>query len=203
MLKIWISEEPGNDKVIALIDNTLYKCNPPISEVSDYEQSLRMRIIPDKKTLGIPLSYIKEFRHEEGKKYFQVFFGHDSEEHFRITDNERLQEIFAELRLFAPNTVSGTVRYTWLQAGKRPLIAIVVASLLFIWTLYIAIGMEAGSQYEVVGRYDSFAGLVVVLASLGVVNVVVIFGVLIAIATFSFIRKAKNPPVFHQLVIKR
>src|SRR6266700_1970875 len=103
MIKIWTSEERNNDRVIALIDTTLYKCNPPNEEMNDYLQSLQMKIIPDKKTLGIPLGYIKEFRHQEGKKYIQVFFGADSEEHFRITDDKTLKQIFAHLQQLPPN----------------------------------------------------------------------------------------------------
>lgn len=195
MIKIWTSEERSNDRIIALVDTTLYKCNPAIEEMSNYTQSLNMKIIPDKKTLGIPLGYIKVFRYQEGKKYIQVFFGKDSEEHFRITDDKTRKEIFMHFQQLVPNITPYTHKYTFLQAGKKPLIALLVTSLLFAWTLYLAMGMEAGNQYDVAGQhYHSFAGVVLILANLGVGNVITIFGTLMAIALFAFITKVRNPP---------
>jgi len=201
-MKIWTSEEKSNDRIIAIIDDTLYKCNPSVNEINDFVIALRMKNVPEKKTLSIPTSYIRQIQHEEGKKYIQVFFGQGSEEHFRITDEKRLQEVFEQLQLFASNSPATTVRYTWWQAGKKPLIALGVVTALFIWTLTLAIGIEAGTDYDVVGHhYNSLAGIVLMLANFGVRNVIIIFVALMAIAGYSFIKKARKPPVFH--VLKR
>jgi len=204
MDKIWANEGNNSDKIVAIIGNTIYKCNPRDEDINDYIQSLKMKIIPDKKTFGVPLPYIKEFRYQEGKNYIQIMFGADSEEHFRINEREKRNEIFEYFKSIVPNAISYTDKHTPLQAGKKPLIALLVVSALFIWTWYIAAGIESGNQYQVTGNhYNSFAGIVLMLASLGVNNVFLIFILLMAIAITSFFLKARKPPIIHRVIIKK
>ncbi|HTI92186.1 MAG TPA: hypothetical protein VL727_16445 [Puia sp.] len=203
MVKIW-KNEGKSDKIIAVVDNMLYKCTPKEEDADEFVRILKRKDIPEKNVFGIPFSYIKELRHQKGKDYIQIFFRGNSEEHLRIADPARLQEVFEYLKETLPNSKYFIDEYKPLRAGKKPLIALLVVSILFIWTLYIAIGLQSGEEYDVAGHhYNSFAGIVLMFASLGVKNVILIYTPLMAIAILSFTLKARNPPVLQRLIISR
>lgn len=204
MVKIWTNQGKNDDKIIAIVDEVIYKCNPKTEDTEDFVRAFRVKSIPDKETFGVPLSYIKEFIYQEQKNYIQIMFGIDSEEHLRIGDTENRKEIFEHFKNIIPHSSYHLDKYTLLRAGKKPLLALLVVSALFIWTLFIAFGMEAGTEYDVSGgHYNSFAGLVIMFASLGVKKVMFIFIPLMAIAILSFIVKVKNPPIIHRVIIRR
>jgi hypothetical protein len=78
-----------------------------------------------------------------------------------------------------------------------------VVSALFLWCLYVAIGMETGNEYDVTGQhYHSIAGIVLAIASIGIKKVILLFGSLLLIAGFSLIKKYRNPIVKDTLLIK-
>jgi len=204
MVKIWTTEEKANDKIIAVIDNYIYKCNPRTEDMDEFSKALKMKDIPAKKTLGIPFPYLKEIRYQEGKSYIQVLFGKDSEEHLRITDEGRLREIFEFLSGIIPRSTVCTEKLKPLHAAKKPLIALLVVSALFLYTLFIANELGHGEVYDVHGEhYFSLAGVVLLLATLGVKNVLLIYIPLITIAILAFIGKFRRPPVFHRIIIRR
>jgi hypothetical protein len=152
--------------------------------------------------LGIPLHYISVINLQVGKEYIEVRFRGDTE-HLRITDHQKRLEVFEYLKNNIPGVSYSVDEYSKLKAGKKPLIAMAVLIPIFLWALYIAIGKESGNDYDVTGQhYNSIAGIILVLASLGVKNLIMLFGFLFATALFSFIRKIKNPPVIQRLLIR-
>ena len=202
--KIWINEGKDSEKIIVIVGNTIYKCNPKDEEINDFVQSLKMKMIPAQKTFGVPLPYIRELRYQEGQNYILILFKGNSQMHFRINDPERLHEVFDYFKQMSPGAINHIDRYTPLQAGKKPLVALLAVAALFAWAWAIASSMETGNEYDVSdGHYNSFAGLVLILASLGTTNVLLIFISLMAIAVTSFILKARKPPIIHRLIIKR
>lgn len=203
-MKIWSTEIKGNEKIIAYIDEKIYRINPKSKDFDVCLFDLKQKKLPMDNFFAIPLPYLKQVNMQEGKNYIEFLFGADSTEHFRVTDAGKRTEIFDFFKATIPNLHYSVERQTRMQAGKKPLIAIIVLLLLFCWTFYITRGMELGNQYDVEGgHYNSFAGLVLILASLGMTNVLSIFGVLIAIAVFAFVRKIKNPPVVSRLTKQR
>ena len=204
MIKIWTNPDKGDDKIIAIVDDMIYKCNPAPEEVDAVASGLQVKSIPQKNIFGIPFHYLHEFRYQEGKNYIQVFFREGSEEHLRINNPERLQEVFECFKTLLPSSKYYIDRYKPFRAGKKPLIALAVVSILFIWTLFIAFGIQDGNEYDVKGgRYYSWAGIVLMFAAMGVRNVILIYGSLIVIAILSFIKKFKNPPVIHRVLVSR
>lgn len=201
MTKIWVNETKGDDRIIAFIGDMVYKCNPKAEETDHYVQSLQMNMIPAKAVHGVPASYIAEVRLQEGKKTFKLILGGGTEEDFTVSDNTRRKEIFESAKQLLPAHEHTVDKLSWLEAGRKPLIAFAILTGLFIWTLVIAGSMETGAQWDVEGgRYGSFAGIVLVLASFGVKKVLLIFGLLGAIAAFSFVKKAKSPPVYDRII---
>ena len=202
-MQIWKSDQKGDDKIIAFFNQTIYKANPKPEEVDGYISDLKMQNIPTRNAIEIPLSYIKQISMQEGKNYIEVSFGQDSSEHLRIGDDKMKTEIFNFFKQNVPTEYS-VDKYSKFRAGRSPLIAMFIVGILFIWTLSIAIGIENGSDYDVTGKqYHSLAGIILVLAYLGVKNVVIIFGSLLSIAVYAFIKKSKSPPIIQRLQIKR
>ncbi|MFT3703140.1 MAG: hypothetical protein QM802_12255 [Agriterribacter sp.] len=203
-MKLWRSNEKGNDKIIAYANQSIYKVNPKENEVEDVVYNFNHQIFPSSNFMEIPLRYVKAIHMEQGKSYIEIFFGNDSTEHLRITDPSRKKEIFDFFKTNLPNSKSDTETYSKLKAGKKPLIAMIVIAALFLWTFYIATGIEHDIEYDVSGKqYHSMAGIVLVLASLGTTNVILIFGALFLIALISFIAKIKQPKVIHRIRIIR
>ncbi|MBK9718211.1 MAG: hypothetical protein IPO85_11995 [Saprospiraceae bacterium] len=201
-MKIWTSKEKGDDKIIIYANETIYKANPAAEKIDEYLFNLKMQNSPTTDFFSIPLRYISEINLQEGKKYIAVIFKGDYE-HFKIADDKRRNEIFEFFKQNIPGANFSLVSQSKLQSVKKPLIAIGVILAIFLWTLYIALGIEDGNEYDVIGqRYHSIAGIVLALASLGVNKIVVIFGSLFLIAGLSLRNKYKNPIIKNALTIK-
>lgn len=197
-MKIWTNSQKGDDRIIFHLDDTIYKCNPKAAEAEQVAWGIDKGVLPDENLFGIPLSYVDEVRWQEGKKYIQVFF-RGSEEYFTIDDNTKRQEIFFYFKAILPSFSSKVERKTAIQAGKKPLIALVVVGVLCLVTLFFSWTIESGVGYE----FGSRAGLltaVIGIASLGTKKVLLIFGSLLAIAGFSFANKARRPSVSHRII---
>jgi len=202
MVKTWINREKGEDKIIAMGNEMIYKANPKADKVLDYIKDLENDVIPID-VFCIPFSYIKNIQYHEGQKYLQIFFGHESEEHFRISDSNKRLELFNYFKEHISNTAYRFEKFSASKSAKKPMIAVGIVSILFAWTLYLAIQIEMGSQYVVVGSKSSITGLVLGLANLGILEVILIFGSLVGIGLYSMIRKMRNPPPVHDLAFIR
>ncbi len=202
-LKIWVNDNENDDKVIAYYQGKIFKANPKDEELNIIISEFRMTKTPSSMFLGIPLDYIKEIRFQEEKKYIEVFFGASSYEHFNISDENKKIEIFDYFSSLFPNATISTEMYSKLKAGKKPLYAILILSVIFIWSLYISLNIEAGYGYELTGSPGSMAGVVLALASLGVFKLTLIFSSLISIALISFVVKTRTSTTFRRILIKK
>lgn len=203
MTKIWTNYD-GGDKIIAYVDGKIYKANPPKDEIESTISNMQLNDFSGKKTFGIPLHNLKGVRLQEGKEYIQVFFGAESEEHFILKNKEQREEIFNFLKDNIPGTDYHRVKHTPVKAAKKPLIAMVVVSVIFAWTLYLAINIESGVEYEYSnnGR-GGIGGILLGIAGFGVVKVILIFGGILGIAGLSAFSKMRNPPEFQAIVVNR
>ena len=199
MNKTWVNTGKEEDRIIGFGNDMIYKANPIEELITDYADKIEENELTDD-VLRVPFSYIKSIQYQEGKNYIQIFFGQDSEEHLRITDNTKRLEILAHFKQNIPNVDCNFEKYSALKSGKKPLI---VVSLLFAWTLYLAIQIELGYDYELIGHGNSITGVVLGLAYLGVFKVILLFGSFITIAIWSMIKKMRNRPEVHELVIVR
>ena len=199
-MQVWVSKEKADDKIIAFANQTIYKGNPKPEEVDAVAFELKTKQNIPSALAGFPLSYIKAINLPEGKKYLELFFGKDSYEELNITNEQKKQDIFNWFKTNIPGSEYNLYKPTFLQAGKKPLIAFFVVAAFFLWTLYVAVGIESGEEYDVSGQhYHSIAGIVLAIASIGVKKVILVFGSLMAIAVVSFIKKVRNPAVIHSI----
>jgi hypothetical protein len=202
-MKIWSSYEKGDDKIIAYLNGTIYRGNPTIDEIDTFVFNFKMQEIPAKNFTAIPLHYLKQINLENGRNYIEILFGSDSTEHLRIKDADKRKEIFEYLKSNIPNAKFYIDKYSKIRAGKKPLIAMFIVTLIFLWTFYIANGMENGNEYGVTGDHkDSLAGIVLALASLGTKNIALLFGTFFTIALIAFFRKTKNPTIIQRIQIR-
>jgi hypothetical protein len=202
-MNIWRSENKNDDKIIAYFNETIYKCNPKESEIENVIYNLKNNQAPTNNFTSVPLSYLKEIQLEEGKNYIEIFFGGDSTEQLKINDSLVKDDIFQYLKTNIPRTKFSIDKYSKLRAGKKPLIAMLVILAICLWTFYISSGIEQGDEYKVVGNQRSVASIVLMLASLGTKNVLLIFGSLFGIALTSFILKTKSPKIVRKIVVQR
>ena len=199
-MQVWISKEKVDDKIIAFVNQTVYKGNPKIEEIESVVFELKMKDRIPAGLAGFPLSYIRAINLREGKNYIELLFGKDSSEDLKITDEKRRREIFEYFKANIPGSVYSMYKPTAIQSGKKSLIACFVVAALFLWTLYVAVGIESGEVYDVSNQhYNSIAGIVLAIASIGVKKVILVFGSLLAIALVSFIKKARNRAVVESI----
>lgn len=202
-LKIWTSTEKSDDKIIAISDEYIYKGNPPASEIESAVFDLQMKGETLKHFFTIPLRYIIAINQQEGKKYIEVLFRGDTE-HLKIQNDTKRQEIFDYFKNTIANATLYVSKQSKFQAIKKPLIAMAVLTGLFIWSLYIAVQVENGAVYDVTGEnYFSVAGIILLIASLGVTKLIITYASLLTIAGISMIKKYKNPVIKNMLILKR
>ncbi len=200
-MKTWINNEKGDDTFIAYANEVIYKGNPKPDNIDKILTDLKQNISPGSLT-GTPLSYISQINLQEGKSIIELEMAKDSSIDLRVKNDATRNEIFEYLKTNISNSVYKLDKVSSIRAGKKPMIAFFVVLIIFIWTLYIAIGIESGNDYDVTGqRYNSIAGIVLGLAGLGVKKVILIFGSLLLIASIAFYKKAKNPPVINRIIL--
>lgn len=202
-MTIWKSNIKGDDRIIAYYDKIIYKGNPRQEEMENIVRELNLGNKQIPSLFSVPQTLLKEVNFEEGKNYIEILFGSDSNEHLKINDLSRKQEIFNSLKDKIPNSKYEVENYSKFKAGKKPLIAMLFITIIFSWTLYIASQIENGNQYEIVGSGRSIAAIVLAMASLGISNVILIFGSLLILALLGFIFKIKKPKVVHRIIIVR
>ena len=205
MTEILTSNEKGNDKVIAFINDTIYKANPKTDQETDILASgLRSGSFDSTKVWDIKVSHCNEIRLQDGKPFIEIFWDRGGEEQLVISDAYKRYMFFDLIKANAPNARCTTEKWNAFRAGRKPLIAFFVVLGLFLWTLYYAIQAQKGYVYYIEnGRYGSLTGIVLAIASLGLNRVIAICSALLCIALFAFIKKAKNPPVMNRIIFNQ
>lgn len=205
MITVWTNDAKGNDRLIGVGNNRIYKANPKTTEETEsLAKAMRSGSFDSTKVWDIDTSHCNEIRLEDGKPFIEIFWGKEGEEQLRVTDEYLRYKIFEHIKAAMVNATVTTEKWNAFRAGKKPLIAFAILSGLFAWTLFYAIEGEAGNVYYIEnGRYNSLTGVVLGLASLGLTKVITIFSFLLGLAVFGFTRKVRRLPVMHRILIKK
>ncbi len=192
MHKIWKLKESKSNKLILIKDKTIYKGNPKNSDF-DRINSETTDFSFSKDLFSIPYSYIKKIENQSGKNYIKIFFGKDSEEELYI-DNERTKkEVFEYLKQDTSNLTYSSEVPSVLKYAKAQFFAFLFTTALFIWSLYLAIQIENGAEYEVVGGGNpGITGIILAIASLGVFKNIMGYIMLLCIIIFALIKRLKS-----------
>ncbi len=121
---------------------------------------------------SIPYSYIRSIENPEGKTYIRINYGQDSSEEIK-TENEKVKdEVFYSLKTHFPTFTYSEQTPSIYRHGKPQFFAILILTGLFLWTLYLAINIEQGYEYEPQGSRVGIAGLALGMAQFGTTKIV-------------------------------
>tara|TARA_B110000238_G_scaffold197625_1_gene240561 strand:+ start:738 stop:1343 length:606 start_codon:yes stop_codon:yes gene_type:complete len=192
MQKFWKISDSKSNKLIFIKDKTIYKGNPKEEELNRLNsESTNLAFLEN--LFSIPYSYIKVIENESGKNEIKIFFGKDSEEELIIKDKNTQNEIFEFIKQDNPNFKYSSELPSVLKYAKAQLFALLFTTGIFLWSLYLAIQIESGIEYELVGGGNpGITGIVLLIANLGVLKNIVGFIILLAIIIFALTKRLKS-----------
>ncbi|WP_298393396.1 hypothetical protein [Flavobacterium sp.] len=200
---IWENKIKGNDRIIAFVNNTIYRGNPKEEDINTVIFELKNGKAQISNLIGIPLAYIKEIILEKNKDDIEILFGKNSTETIRIKDENSKNEIFDFLKINIKNSKHIIEEPSKLKTGKRPLIAMSVLFALFLLSLYFALEIEKGNYDVIPEKANIILSLVLQISFLGSKYVILIFSILFMVPFINFINKTKRKKIIDKIVIIR
>jgi hypothetical protein len=192
MHKIWKLKESKSNKVILIQNKIIYKGNPKENDLNRVNlETSDFTFLKD--LFSIPYSYIKQIENQSGKNYIKIFFGNDSEEELYIDSEIIKKEIFEFLKSDNQNLKYSIEIPTVINYAKAQLFALLSISGIFIWSLYLAIQIESGIEYELVGGGNpGITGIVLAIANFGSFTIIIGYLILLGITIFALTKKLKS-----------
>jgi hypothetical protein len=191
MHKIWKIKESKSNKLILIKDNSIYKGNPKENDLNRVNaETTDISFLKD--LLSIPYSYIKKVENQSGKNYIKIFFGKDSEEELYIDNQNIKNEVFEFIKTDNPNLKYSAEIPSVLNYAKAQLFALLFVTGIFVWSIYLAIQIESGIEYEIVGGRPGITGIVLAIANLGVFKIIIGYIVLLGIIILALIKRLKS-----------
>jgi len=192
MKKYWkIRDSKSSNQLILIKDKSLYKGNPKQDDLNKLNsESSNFAFLEN--LFCIPYSYIKKIKNQEGKNQIKIYFGNDSEEELKVNDNNIKAEIFEYLKQDNPNLKYSSELPSVIKYGKGQFFALLFTAGIFIWTLYLAIQIQSGIEYEIVGGQPGLTGIILGLANFGIMKVVLGYIIILSIILFSLFRRMKS-----------
>jgi hypothetical protein len=191
-MKFWKINDSRRNQLIVIKDQTIYKGTPKTENLARLQEDT----VPDAVLNGlfsIPYSYIKEIHNQKGKNEIKIYFGNDSEEELYITDRHIKSEVFEYLKQELTNFTYSAQVPSVFKYAKAPLFALLFTTGIFIWSLYLALQIESGVEYELVGGgRPGITGIVLAIAHLGSLKISLVYATLLAIMLFSLSQKLKS-----------
>lgn len=188
----WKINDSKSNKLIFIKDKTIYKGNPKQEELSGLTtESTDLAFLES--IFSIPYSYIKKIENQNGKNEIKIFYGNDSEDELIINDEHIKKDVFEFLKQDNPNFRYSSELPSVLKYVKAQLFALLLTTGVFFWSLYLAIQIESGIEYELVGGGNpGMVGVVLAIANLGILKIVVGFIVLLSMILFTLRKRLKS-----------
>jgi hypothetical protein len=192
MNQIWKPSEPKSDKLVLIQNNCIYKGNPTREELNSINiDSLNVEKL--KNVFSIPFGYIKKIENQKKSNQIKIYLGSKSEDEIKLENDTQKNEVFNFLKQELPNFKYRSALPSVFKYAKPQIFGILIASGIFIWAMYLAIEMSKGSQYEVIGGGRAgITEIILMLAGLGIPNLVIGYSVIAGIAIFSLIKRLKT-----------
>jgi hypothetical protein len=194
-MKYWINEAPGDDKLVVWDGLKLYKTNPKEHLLRDIEYSLKNGVVPEG-FFSIYKAQISIIEMDESRKYLCVYFGVDSYEHIRITNNITKTEIFEELSKSSDSEVN-VKELTLSEKTKTQKRAFIVLTILFAVGFLFSSIIENGALPD--GKYPA---ILLFIGSIGMSNIVSFYLVIILIIGVKFYLESKKNRIIHTIRFK-
>lgn len=191
MQKFWKIRDSKSNKLIYIKDKTIYKGNPKHDELNKLNsETSNLSFLEN--LFSIPYSYIKRIENQSGKNEIKIFFGNDSEDELIVKDKNVKQEIFDFLKTDLTNFKYSSKLPSILSYGKAQFFALLFMSGIFLWSLYLAIQIENGGEYEIIGSGRSITGIVLFLANFGIVKNIIGYIIILLIIIISLAKRLKS-----------
>lgn len=190
MIKYWKIKNRNTIDIVLISKGSLYKGKIKAVNIINFENQVKNEDIP-KEFFEIPFSYIKKIEYQKNKKYIKIYFGDSSEEELYSDEESLKDDIFNNLKEVIPNTIYYKKRPSLIQYAKPQLFALFFSSIIFVWSLYYAIQLENGAQYELKGR-AGLSSIVFSIGLMGKVKVIVSYLLIGSLISYSIIRKNKS-----------
>jgi hypothetical protein len=191
MRKYWKIRDSKSNKLIFIKDKSLYKGNPKHDELNSLNsESSNLTFLEN--LFCIPYSYIKKIENQKGKNQIKIYYGNDSEDELIIKDKNTKAEIFESLKEDNPNFQYSSELPSVIKYGKGQFFALLFTTGIFIWTLYLAIQIQSGIEYEIVGGQPGLTGIILGLANFGIMKIVLGYTILLSIILFALFRRMKS-----------
>jgi len=192
MEKFWKISDSKSNKLIFIREKTIYKGNPKQEDLDklNYE-STDLTFLEN--LFSIPYSYIKRIENQVDKNQIKIFFGKNSEEQLIIKDQNVKNEVFDFIKQDNPSFEYISELPSVFFYAKPQFFALLFTIIIFLWSLYLAIQIEKGVEYEIVGMgRPGITEMVLVIANLGVLQLIVGFIILLAIILFTLKKRLKS-----------
>jgi hypothetical protein len=191
MQKFWKISDSKSNKLIFIKDKIIYKGNPKqddLNKLNDTSTSLTFL----ENIFNIPYSYIKKIENQKGQNQIKIFYGNDSEDELIVNDKNTKTEIFEFLKQDNPNFEYSSELPTVLKYGKGQFFALFFTTGIFIWTLYLAVQIQSGIEYELVGGRAGLTGIILGIAHFGIIKVIIGYIFLLSIILFAIFNRLKS-----------
>ncbi len=191
MQKFWKISDSKSNKLIFIKDKTIYKGNPEQEDLNKLNsESTNLTFLEN--LFSIPYSYIKRIENQKGNNEIKIFYGSDSEDELILNDVRVKSEIFEFLKQDIPSFKYTSELPSIFRYAKAQFFALLFTTGIFIWSIYYAIQLENGVQYELSGGRPGIDAIVFAIANLGVLKVTFGYIILLGIIIFTLIRKIKS-----------
>ncbi|MCB4800268.1 hypothetical protein [Neotamlana laminarinivorans] len=191
MQKFWKIRDSKYNKLIYIKDNTIYKGNPKQEELNKLtSETLNLSFLES--LFSIPYSYIKRIENQSGKNEIKIFYGSGSEDELIVKDTTIKQEIFDFLKSELTNFNYSSKIPSILSYGKAQFFALLFMTGIFLWSLYLAIQIESGVEYKIIGSGRSITGIVLFLANFGIIKNIIGYLIILSIIIIALTKKLKS-----------
>ena len=192
MDKIWKLKDSKSNKLILIREKIIFKGNPKIDDLNRVNSETKdFSFLKD--LFSIPYSYIKQIENQKGKNYIKILFGKHSEEELHIENENIKNEVFEFIKSENQNLKYSTEIPSIVNYAKAQLFALIILTGIFIWSLYLAIEIESGVEYELVGHGNpGITGVVLLIANLGSLKIIIGYVILLVLTIFAIKNKLNS-----------
>lgn len=148
---IWYSSNEGEEKIIVLHDNIIYKSRAKGIEYDEIKYELSQGRI-DKRLIGMPLIYVKTVEFRDSVDHLKFNYNKDSIDTYTIKDNRRRKEVFDAIQMERNGKYSVKTPNFFLRT-KHPLIALGVVLIAFFFVYMFIELKKEGTEFESAGIF--------------------------------------------------
>lgn len=197
--KIWKLKNSKSNKLIIIHNKTIYKGNIDDEKLNIINiDTFDVNVL--KSLFSIPYSYIRKIENQKEKKNMKIYFGDASEEEFIFNEEQLKNELFNFIRNDNPNLLYSYKVPSKFDYAKPQSFALIILSLLFLWSLYLAIQIEDGTQYKLIGGgTPGITAIVLVIANLGSLNIIIGYLIVVTFILFSLKERLKTRTITEYL----